>query len=132
MSNESDNNCKPEAAKTGTQASAPVWLSASDKDFAAVDLNAPVVNSTSVDCSEVSGLYQKMAEKASGAGHGSNERVYAMLGALCSFHFNPADPGEPFGPMARFEDQRTAAPDDFRGKPEGLLLRHRDDFDNLA
>jgi len=42
-------------------------------------------------------------------------RVYALLNAVCSFHFKPEDRSSPFGPMMEWDGKRTAIPEDFAG-----------------
>jgi hypothetical protein len=55
-----------------------------------------------------------------------------MLGAVASFHFKPHERDEPFGPMARFGDRRTAQPSDFVGEPVAILAAQIDAIGNPA
>jgi hypothetical protein len=77
-------------------------------------------------------MFNDAGKSLDGLQRGAEQRVYAMLGAVCSFHFRPHDPHEPFGPMARFSHRRTAVPEDFRGDPVEVLASNITRIDNPA
>jgi hypothetical protein len=110
----------------------PDWLSATAEDFAVVDLNKPLATSRTIDCSEISDLYQKKSKESAEAGSLAEHRVFATIGALCSFHFKPNERNEPFGPLWRMENSRSPIPDDFRGDLERVLTTYADNFVNPA
>lgn len=91
----------------------PVWLSATADDFAATDINAPLTAANTIDCTEITSLFGAAAKTAETEQRHAEHRAYAMLGAIASFYFKPANQAEPFGPMMRFEGKRTAQPSDF-------------------
>ena len=99
----------------------PVWLRASADDFATIEINEPVAAAATMDCLEASTLFGTSAKLSAESQNGAEERVYSMLGAICSFHFKPNEPAEPFGPMMRMGESRSAQPDDFKGTPATLL-----------
>jgi hypothetical protein len=110
----------------------PRWLSATAQDFSAVDLNAPIAQSTSVEAYRLSGLFSEAVKAVEGLQREPEERVYAMLGAVCSFHFRPENRDDPFGPMARFSDRRAAVPEDFKGAPVEVLANSIERIENPA
>lgn len=100
---------------------APGWATARESDFNLTDVNAPLTNIQTVDGFAISRVYVVAAEAAMHAGQAPQERTYAMLGSLASMLFKPNEPQEPFGPMARFGDKRSAQPSDFIGPPVAVL-----------
>ena len=82
------------------------------------------------------GAFRSTANEAVKAAEGSQQaakaRVYAMLGAVCSFYFRPENRDDPFGPMARFGDRRTAVPEDFKGAPVEILANSMARIENPA
>lgn len=99
----------------------PRWKKASEQDFAATDVNEPLRNCSSADCSEISRLYKVAADAAEKAHESPKELTFAMLGSVASFMFTPNNRDEPFSPMARFGDRRTAQPSDFIGPLVAVL-----------
>jgi hypothetical protein len=110
----------------------PLWLRATAQDFGAVDLNQPIAQSSSVEAYTLSRMFSEAGKALEGLQRGPEERVYAMLGAVCSFHFRPENRDDPFGPMARFSDHRTAVPEDFRGAPVEVLANSIERIENPA
>jgi len=110
----------------------PLWLQATEEDFAAADVNAALSGTNAVDCYELAEIFNKVSKEANGAGNAALERVAAMLGAVCSFHFKPHERDDPFGPKARFGDRRTAQPSDFKGAPVRVLASHIAQIGNPA
>ena len=99
----------------------PVWLTATAADFIATDINAPLAAANTIDCTETSSLFGAAAKTAESEQRHPEHRAYAMLGAIASFYFKPANQAEPFGPMMRFEGKRTAQPSDFTKATAGML-----------
>jgi hypothetical protein len=112
LSNHLNSNMTPEQ---------PIWLSASTVDFAATDLEAPLAAAKSIDCTEASSLYGHAAKACNEQGGRAEERVYAMLGAVCSFYFKPSQSAEPYGPMMIHGSARSAQASDFKGNPTMVL-----------
>ena len=52
------------------------------------------------------------AKEAEIAGNDKAQEIYALLGAICSFHFKPENKDEPFGPMLVMSTGRSAIIDD--------------------
>lgn len=110
-----------ESESAGPNGEPPPWLQATAVDFLAVDLNEPIARSASVDAREISTAFSEVVKGLEESQRAAEQRVYAMLGAVCSFHFRPSNRDEPFGPMAQFGDRRTAVPGDFKGAPAAIL-----------
>ncbi len=110
----------------------PRWLQATAEEFAAVDVNAPLALEISVDTRELSRIFNAAMNAAEEEQKESAARVYAMLGAVCSFHFRPDYRDDPFGPMMQFGDRRTAVPNDFKGAPVEMLAGSTTRFSNPA
>ncbi|WP_342665175.1 DUF7380 domain-containing protein [Kaistia granuli] len=99
----------------------PLWLRATIEDFASVDIEAPIINCTSVDCHELSTAYRAAAEVCDGAGAVAAAQAYAMLSAVTNFYLKPGDVDAPFAPMLVMERGRSPIPEDFRGAPVAVL-----------
>ena len=85
-------------------------------DFAAVDLEAPIRESTKVDCRSLGFLYADAASKsAEDARNEAQLRVYRLLASVALMHFKPEDRAEPYGPQWVFGDRRSIIPSDLRG-----------------
>lgn len=70
---------------------------------------------TACDQKECNNYYSKFLAKAKEAETVGNEKVqeiYTLLGAISSFHFNPENKDEPFGPMLVMNTGRSAIVDD--------------------
>lgn len=76
-----------------------------------------IAQSSSVEAYMLSRVFSEPSKTLEGLQRGPEERVYSMLGAVCSLHFRPENGDDPFGAMARFSDRRTAVP---RGRPSHL------------
>jgi hypothetical protein len=96
----------------------PAWLRATSADVIGLDFEAPLANSTTADCHELSDIYRaamKPSAGATGPDDTATTRVFAMLSALAGMHFKPREHNEPFGPMWTLTDgRRSAIPSDFR------------------
>jgi hypothetical protein len=47
--------------------------------------------------------------------------VYALLGALCSFHYRSGDRAQPYGPISQIGERRSPIPSDLRGAQAEVL-----------
>lgn len=99
----------------------PRWKRASEQDFLSTDVNAPLEGDTSAGCDTISRKYLAAANHAEKLQQSSEELTFAMLGSIASFQFKPRQRDEPFGPVARFGDRRTAQPSDFVGPAVAML-----------
>lgn len=105
----------------------PYWLTATKADLDSADLNAPA----DLRCADARALSRLYGDAGQGAAPAS-ARAYAMLGAALSFQFKPNEAEEPFGPMARIGDRRTAQPSDFVGDPATALAAQIDGLKHPA
>lgn len=110
----------------------PIWLTATEEDFAATDVNLPLADISTIDCFYATTAFGKAAKEEGEKQNSVGERVFAMLGAVCSFYFKPSDANEPFGPMSQMGEQRSAQPSDFKGDPACLLASQIDRITNLG
>jgi hypothetical protein len=55
------------------------------------------------------------ARESRGAGESAMEALYIVLGGICSYHYDGADPLEPYGPFIILTTGRSAMPSDLRG-----------------
>ncbi len=108
-------------ANEESEPNSPPWLMASIGDFAATDINAPLSGASTIDCMKASTLYGSAASAEGEKQNGAGQRAFSMLGAVCSFHFKPAESAEPFSPMLRSGERRSAQPSDFKGTPVNIL-----------
>jgi hypothetical protein len=98
-----------------------VWATATKNDFDAVDIEAPIWDDNSADCHDLNTRFLNATNEAKTRSDVVTERAYAMLAAICSFHFKPEERGEPFGPMFSSANGRSPIPNDFRGPPTIVL-----------
>ena len=85
-------------------------------DFAAVDLEAPIRESTKVDCHSLGFLYASAAAVPPEDAHDETRlRAYRLLASVALMHFKPEDRTEPYGPDHVFGDRRGIIPSDLRG-----------------
>jgi len=121
-----------EAEKQASPNETPKWLEATAEDFQAVDINKPVVEVSSVDTRQLWSAYTEYCKISANEQCEAETRVYAMLAAVCSFHFRPSNYEEPFEPMMRLGDRRSPAPTDFKGEPAKLLAGNINRISNPA
>jgi hypothetical protein len=107
------------------------WLAATEEDFEKVDLNEPVRGSNPSDWHSISSKYQAASDEAEKIGNDAASRVYAMICAICGFHFKPNDENEPFGPVMRTSEGRTPIPDDYRTKIS-VIIPYKNAFESIA
>lgn len=92
-----------------------------EEDFASVDIEGPIRGNSHVACTE---LWQNFgrAERIAEAGKDARaQRVYALLGAICSFHYRADDRAAPYGPISQTGQSRSAIPSDLRGAQNDVL-----------
>ena len=90
-------------------------------DFRAVSFEGPIADIDAVDCHALHDLFNDATNHANQTGDLRATRVFGILASLCSFHFKPDDPADPFGPMMTVGDRRTATPRDFRGAQSDVV-----------
>lgn len=104
--------------QVGNDASRPI---ATEADLRRVPFEHLLEGRRDAYCDEFRSLFFEAAERARADGNLGEERVYAVLGQICGFHFRPEDRAAPYGPMLSMEGRRSAIPDDFSG-PQSLAL----------
>lgn len=100
------------------------WIQATEGDFDATDLEAPLSDQQLADSYDISERYLRATNSATEAGDATRSRVYSMLNGVSGMHFKPHEPMEPFGPMFVGPKGRSAIIDDFRGKPSDILFKN--------
>ena len=90
-------------------------------EFAAADFEAPIGDSSNVDCWTLGSLYQTAASEAEESGDGSALRVFALLALIANIHFKPEDRAEPYGPQSVFDGRRSMIPSDLRGTQSAVI-----------
>ena len=85
-------------------------------DFKAVDFEAPIQDSKSVNCMKLASKFQRAALEQEKAGNPVAEKVYSRLGEILSIHLNPRDQLEPFVPAYKTKEQRSMIPSDLAGE----------------
>lgn len=104
--------------KNANEKAQPTPLTA--EELLSVDIEKPIRESDVVDAHVLGNLYENVFKDL--ADQSSVEaRVYALLRAVCSFHFKPEDSSSPFGPMWEMDGKRSSIPEDFAG-PQALAF----------
>jgi hypothetical protein len=98
------------------------WLRATADDLLDFDFESLIVESKTADCSDLSDLFRQAMQAH--ADDSSEGRIFSLLWAITGMHFKPQDRNDPFGPMFRSANRRSAIPADFRG--------HIDLLENMA
>ena len=93
----------------------------SAKQFASVDIEAPIRDSKNVDCWSLASLYQAAASQAEEHGNEPAVKVFALLSSIATIHLKPEDQSEPYGPHCVFDGQRTIIPADLRGEQSAVI-----------
>lgn len=100
-------------------------------DFATVDLEAPIRESTKVDCRSLGFLYASAAAVPSeDARDEARLRVYRLLASVALMHFKPEDKAEPYGPEHVSGNQRGIIPSDLRGDQSNVFAEITADIRN--
>ena len=100
-------------------------------DFAAVDCEAPIRDSTKVDCRSLGFLYQSASPIGEGDAHDEAAlRVYRLLASVALMHFKPEDRAEPYGPHYVVGDRRGIIPGDLRGDQSDVFAQIAADIQN--
>lgn len=95
---------------------------ASISDIEAIDFEEVISGAEVAEAGGLNGLFLAAAKRADEAGAAQALRVFRLLGAVCSFHFTPASPSEPFGAMWSTGAQRSPIPSDFRSTEKAAVL----------
>jgi hypothetical protein len=94
---------------------------ATQADFAAVDIEAPIRDLRLADPHEMFTPYQRAFAAAMEAETEPTQVVYRLLSVLCSIALQPSDRGSRWGPMMTREASRSAIPEDFRGEQTATI-----------
>ena len=90
-------------------------------EFAAVDVEAPIRESSKVDFWSLGDLYQTAASEQDEAGNATAARVFGLLSAIVQIHFKPEDRSEPYGPQFVMDGRRSMIPADLRGAQSAVI-----------
>ena len=90
-------------------------------DFQAVDFEAPIRDSSNVDCTTLGGLYATAASEQSDAGNTTAHRVFRLLVSIAYMTFKPEDCAEPYAPQWVVGDRRSIIPADMKGEQSCAL-----------
>lgn len=99
----------------------PRWLGITAVDLEHVEVDRPVSELRSSDCSDLRDSFSRASEECKAAGDQSGFRVFALLADIAGLHFRPDNTNSPFGPMFVMNDRRSAIPEDFRGDPVEVI-----------
>lgn len=95
---------------------------ASAADIEAVDFEEAIKGSSLAEAGSLDSLFFAAAKSAETNGDARALRVFRLLGGVCSFHFKPSDPAEPFGSMICFGQSRSPIPSDYRNDQAAAAL----------
>ena len=101
-------------------------------DFEAVDFEAPIQDSKSVNCMKLASKFQCAAREQETAGNPVAFKVYSRLGEILLIHLNPFDQSEPFTPIYKTNKQRSMIPSDLAGENSQALTEIAPDIKNHA
>ncbi len=90
-------------------------------DFKAVDFEAPIQDSKSVNCMKLASKFQRAALEQEKAGNPVAEKVYSRLGEILSIHLNARDKLEPFVSIWKTNNQRSMTSSDLAGENSRAL-----------
>jgi hypothetical protein len=97
------------------------WSQATLADLENFEFEKPIAASTSADTFEMTDLFRVVRNAADQDTR--EHRVYSLLEAACSLHFDPGNPLEPFHPLCVWANgNRSAALEDFRGSEVVSLI----------
>ena len=86
------------------------------EDFVAAGLEAPIRDSSKVDCSSLADLYHTASAQHAESGNEIAARVFRLVANVARMHFKPEDRAEPYGPVRVLVDgSRSMVPADLRG-----------------
>ena len=90
-------------------------------EFHAVDIEAPIRDSSYVDCTSLGGLYATAASGQSDAGNTIEHRVFRLLASIAHMAFKPEDRAEPYAPQWVMDNRRSIIPADLKGEQSHAL-----------
>ena len=108
-----DNKRSPTDAPSDT----PVTID----DFHAVDVEAPIRDSSNVDCTSLGGLYATAASEQSDIGNTLEHQVFRLLASIAHMTFKPEDRAEPYAPQWVMGNRRSIIPADLKGEQSRAL-----------
>jgi hypothetical protein len=73
------------------------------------------------ECTSYMDKFFAKAKEMETSGNDKAQEIYNLLGAICSFHFNPENKDVPFGPMLVMNTRRSAIIDDISDEHLGTL-----------
>jgi len=86
------------------------------EDFISLDFETLLPDAMKVDPRDLCNQYSRLAREAEAKQEHRLARVFFVLSSVCGIHLKPEDRAEPWGPMAIFDNQRSAIPSDFKGE----------------
>lgn len=104
------NDCPHPGVATVTQA-----------EFNAVDLEAPIHNSVTVDCLSLAEIYETTYNQHEKASKKTSARVFNLIFHILYMHFKLEDAAEPYGPFMQMNGKRSMIPSDLRGEQSDVL-----------
>ena len=90
-------------------------------EFQAVDVEAPIRDSSNVDCTSLGGLYATAASEQADAGNTIEHRVFRLLALIAHMTFQPEDRAEPYAPQWVTGNRRSIIPVDLKGEQSRAL-----------
>ena len=90
-------------------------------EFHVVDIEAPIRDSSNVDCTSLGGLYATAASEQSDAGNMVKHRVLRLLASIAHMSFKPEDRAEPYAPQWVMGNRRSVIPADLKGEQSRVL-----------
>ncbi|GAW41511.1 hypothetical protein SH203_01919 [Brevundimonas sp. SH203] len=95
---------------------------ASAADVEAIDFEEAIKDSPLAEAGGLDSLFIAAGKTAEADGDAQAVRVFRLLGGVCSFHFKPSDPAEPFGSMFSNGQNRSPIPSDYRNDQASAAL----------
>ena len=95
---------------------------ASAADIEAIDFEEAIKGSPLAEAGGLDNLFFAAGKIAEANGDARAIRVFRLLGGVCSFHFKPSDPAEPFGSMFSTGQSRSPIPSDYRSDQAAAAL----------
>ncbi len=90
-------------------------------EFEAVELEAPICNSDTVDCLSLAEIYETAYNQHEQASEETLARVFNLIFHILFMHFKPEDVAEPYGPIMHMNGRHTMIPSDLRGEQSDIL-----------
>ena len=95
-----------------------------EQDFTSVDPEAPIRDSSNVDCWSLARRYEAAGQQQEQSGNEVAARVFSLIANIARMHFKPEDRAEPYGPFwAGADGRQTMVPGDLRGGQSETLAK---------